>query len=351
VFLTSHSDETTLSRARDAAPFGYVLKPFNEPALLSAIQVALQRHELETRLAERTALLEGILRAMSDAVVAVDPAGKVLLANEAAQLGGVARLDLRASGFFEASRPPPGRFDRRSLVQALRGEVVREAEVALPAPGAEARWLSTNASPLLGARGEILGGVAVTRDITALKRTQLELERLAIVDELTGLYNRRGFQTLGEQQLKLARRTRHAPTLVFVDVDDMKTINDSYGHKAGDRALCDTALVLRESFRESDILGRLGGDEFVVFAVDAGDRRDLLRDRVYARLEQLNARGENPYRLSLSVGVLSCRPEEAHSIEALIALADDLMYERKSARPSRVAEELRVVRRQGAEET
>ena len=101
------------------------------------------------------------------------------------------------------------------------------------------------------------------------KRMEEEIRSLSLTDELTGLYNRRGFTLLAEQEVKLAHRMNRTMLLFFCDVDNLKGINDTHGHAQGDLALKEVSAILKETFREADILARLGGDEFVVLAVDA----------------------------------------------------------------------------------
>jgi diguanylate cyclase (GGDEF)-like protein/PAS domain S-box-containing protein len=167
-------------------------------------------------------------------------------------------------------------------------------------------------------------------DITARKRAEEALRALSLVDELTGLYNRRGFLTLGKQQLKLAGRTKKKMLLLFADTDDLKRINDTLGHPQGDQALIDIAHVLRETFRESDIIARIGGDEFVVLAPETDHANpEILAARLQRNLEAYNASGDRPYRLSLSVGVARYAPQHPCYIDELLAQADRLMYEQK----------------------
>ncbi|MCM8776092.1 MAG: diguanylate cyclase, partial [Candidatus Omnitrophica bacterium] len=108
----------------------------------------------------------------------------------------------------------------------------------------------------------------------AIERHQLQesLRSLTIVDELTGLYNRRGFLIHAEQQVKLANRTRRGFFLLFADLDDFKKINDNFGHPEGDNALRETAKILKTTFRGSDIKARMGGDEFAVIVIEAEAR-------------------------------------------------------------------------------
>src|SRR6267142_6479786 len=95
---------------------------------------------------------------------------------------------------------------------------------------------------------------------------QGELGNLALTDELTGLYNRRGFVAVAERQMSLGRRSGQRMLLFMIDLDHLKRINDSFGHLEGDRALKHTAYALEETFRDSDVVARLGGDEFAVLA-------------------------------------------------------------------------------------
>src|SRR5690242_3311426 len=139
-------------------------------------------------------------------------------------------------------------------------------------------WVSIAATPF--GVGDQPGRVyAMYHDISALKRAEDELKALLLVDELTGLPNRRAFITLSEQALKLAARLERDVLMIFIDVDHLKYINDTFGHLAGDRALIDTARVLRESCREADIIARLGGDEFVALLTVNSDQTAEIVDR------------------------------------------------------------------------
>ncbi|HKM08784.1 MAG TPA: sensor domain-containing diguanylate cyclase, partial [Sphaerochaeta sp.] len=113
------------------------------------------------------------------------------------------------------------------------------------------------------------GSFGVVRDITAFKHLEARLHNLAITDDLTGLYNRRGFRLMAEQELKHAQRLNAETILLSIDVDDFKSINDTFGHDEGDKVLKLVAVTLNESFRMTDIVSRWGGDEFLVLALDA----------------------------------------------------------------------------------
>jgi diguanylate cyclase (GGDEF)-like protein len=161
---------------------------------------------------------------------------------------------------------------------------------------------------------------------------QAELGNLALTDELTGLFNRRGFMALAERQLKLGRRSGRGMMLFVMDVDGLKQINDSFGHFEGDRALKSTAEVLKETFRDSDVVARLGGDEFAVLAIEAsGHSEATIRTRLFECLKSISAE-QSCYEISLSLGVARFDPRNRTSIGELMAKADDAMYEQKRRR-------------------
>ncbi|MBI4520231.1 MAG: GGDEF domain-containing protein, partial [Gemmatimonadetes bacterium] len=152
-------------------------------------------------------------------------------------------------------------------------------------------------------------------------------------DDLTGLYNRRGFFTLAEQQMSLADRRNAELFVLYADLDGLKQINDTRGHEEGDRVLMEVAGVLRKTFRESDVVARIGGDEFVVLAFEAQpSSAEVVIARLERNLNKLNLRKDRPYRLSLSAGIARYTPGSERSIDELLAQADRSMYERKARR-------------------
>ena len=161
---------------------------------------------------------------------------------------------------------------------------------------------------------------------------QAELGNLALTDELTGLYNRRGFMALAERQWKLGRRSGRGMLLFMMDVDGLKRINDSFGHFEGDRALKRTADVLEETFRDSDVVARLGGDEFAVLAIEAaGHSEATIKTRLFGCLKSISAE-QSRCEISLSLGIARFDPCTRTSIRELMVKADQAMYEQKRLR-------------------
>jgi diguanylate cyclase (GGDEF)-like protein len=176
----------------------------------------------------------------------------------------------------------------------------------------------------------IISVSSATRYLQDRQRVLEELRNLSLSDELTGLYNRRGFFILAEQQIKIATRTRRGMLLVSADLDGLKGINDRFGHHEGDRALVDAAQILRQSFRESDILSRIGGDEFVVLVTEKPEiNPDVLFRRLKDNLEVYNRPVKRPYPFYISMGVATFDPQNPVSINELLVQADKSMYRNK----------------------
>ena len=174
---------------------------------------------------------------------------------------------------------------------------------------------------------------ALTRAGKHMVELQDELRQLATIDQLTGLANRRGFFAVAEHQLLVAARTRSSVALMFIDTDGLKQVNDESGHSVGDAYLVETAEIVRETIRASDLAGRLGGDEFCVLLLG---EPDLDADRVVQRMRdtvaQHNARPGRRFSVSLSIGLSTLAPGRAVTLEELIDAADEGMYEDKRAK-------------------
>jgi diguanylate cyclase (GGDEF)-like protein/PAS domain S-box-containing protein len=182
--------------------------------------------------------------------------------------------------------------------------------------------------------------IAVIRDITERKAQEAQLAKhaetlreLSLRDELTGLYNRRGFLELSRQQVLLATRNKRALTVFYADLNGMKSINDQLGHEMGDRALVATAEVLVKTFRASDVVARLGGDEFAVLATDC-DAEGIQAASARARklIDESNTALNAPFQLSVSLGASIFDPEAPTDLETLMQRADEQMYQLKRAR-------------------
>jgi len=178
--------------------------------------------------------------------------------------------------------------------------------------------------------GQIKGLTATYIDITERKRLEKKLEKLAHFDVLTGCYARGYGLSLFERQMKSAQRHKTSILLLYVDLDVLKYINDTFGHKEGDKVLKEAAKFFKSTLREVDIICRMGGDEFLLIFPDSSlNDVPLIKERITNKLKELNENLNKPYKISFSIGLSCYNPSNLLSIEELIKIADEKMYEEK----------------------
>lgn len=347
LFLTAHADESTLERARQAEPYGYLVKPVSPDAIRAAVALALDRRAQEVALrARESALMQKVAHlscALSHVPLAVqleDASRRVLHVNPAfCAMFGFEDSPASFEGLDAATLA--GRIQSRCLsphVFSLISDSVRHAPepvTGVPFTLRDGRVLELEHIPIVD-QGLPTGRLWTFQDVTERERHRLELEQVAdgrqralLTDELTGLNSRRGFFQLAATHLKLHRR-KQAAVLFFVDVNDLKDINDRHGHGTGDEAIREIANCLRSTFRTTDLLARLSGDEFAVLAMMPRELIGQVAGQIDSRLEQFNSTAGRPYRLSVSMGGAEYR--EGEPLDVLLARADDAMYREKRVR-------------------
>jgi diguanylate cyclase (GGDEF)-like protein len=178
---------------------------------------------------------------------------------------------------------------------------------------------------------------ALIRTGTRVVELQGELRRMGTADTLTRLLNRRGFIPSAEHQLGVAKRTHQPMALLFLDLDGLKGVNDTLGHAAGDGMITEAAYVMTQTFRASDLIGRVGGDEFcVLFATDSEETAKVALLRLKEGVDEMNEQQGRPFSLSFSAGLAMFDPEQPSSLDELMAVADERMYEAKRAKSGAV---------------
>lgn len=188
---------------------------------------------------------------------------------------------------------------------------------------------SLTLAPIKDAAGEVIGVSVIGRDVTEAKRAE-ELREMALTDELTGLNNRRGFIAMAEKKSHEAMRTGRGFTVLFIDLNGLKNINDTLGHQEGDAAIADAAQILRSTFRDSDVLARLGGDEYAaLLPKETTHETESPIARLQAMTDIHNMQAGRPYKVSMSVGIATFDPANPVSIDQLLESADAAMYEHK----------------------
>jgi diguanylate cyclase (GGDEF)-like protein/PAS domain S-box-containing protein len=268
----------------------------------------------------------------------VSPQGAWLRVNRSlCHLIGYTEQELLHSNFQAVTHADDLGHDLANLYRLMQGETPTcQVEKRYVHRQGQIVWALNSVSLVRDADENPAHFIFQIQDITERKRAEAALHSLSVVDELTGLYNRRGFLAVTDQHLAEIRRNDKTPVILYADLDGLKEINDSLGHNEGDRALAKAAEMLKETFRNSDIVARLGGDEFVVLAAIGPDEEaESLTRRLQENFSAVNKLGNRPYNLSLSVGIALFDDESTHSIEDLLAKADRAMYEDKRRKRSR----------------
>jgi diguanylate cyclase (GGDEF)-like protein len=174
--------------------------------------------------------------------------------------------------------------------------------------------------------------------VSELEKANDHLRNLSLTDALTGLNNRRGFMILATGLLKFARRVSYSVCLMYIDLDSLKYINDTFGHAAGDAAIMEFSRILVDTFRDSDVIGRMGGDEFVVMIADASES-DLasIQVRLQSNIDLYNLKAADGQAFSFSLGIIRVEPQSTITMEELLSQADEAMYKHKVSRRRRIA--------------
>lgn len=282
-------------------------------------------------------VVEGIFRARGTGpnalLVEVNPALSAMLGCPADQ-GPLAGM-VRVGALFARAEEREGFAQRLAESGTVRGfpaEMLR--------PDGTRFWAELSAS-LLPERGGDAGGpgmVGVVADVTERRRMMEEIYRLARTDSLTGLWNRGYFMDMAQRELARARRERQPASIIMVDADHFKRVNDTHGHQAGDEALRCLARVLSTSVREADLPARLGGEEFVVLLPGAErSAATAVAERIRSTIRDTHLRcpSGDCFCLTVSLGV-AISPRAQDSLEHLIRRADAALYAAKNAGRNRV---------------
>ena len=289
-----------------------------------------EQKKAKERLTESEEKYQTLMENLNDVIFTLDAQGYFSYVSPVVErLAGFKPEEMIGQSFSKFVPPENVPALHERLQQALDGNI---KTIELQVLTKDGRMLYMRASGrTLHKKGEHPTGFAgILTDITEQKLLQEELRALAITDQLTGLYNRRGFTTLAQQQLKSSNRTKMGMLLFFCDLDYMKIINDALGHEQGDLAIIDTVAIMKKTFRESDIIARIGGDEFAILYVNTtGIPPELLVTRLQKQFDLHNTEENRPYQLHISIGFATFDPENPCSLDILMSRADMAMYAQK----------------------
>lgn len=287
----------------------------------------LRLSELRTR--EAMLELNYVLGSTSSAIRVIDLECNMLRVNRSfSNWTGIPEQNLLSLKCYEALRCSHCHTGNCPIERIKNGEtsVTFEAENTLPS--GKTMFCLVSASPYFDSHGKLKGIMEDLTNITLRKKLEDKLLQNARTDELTGLYNRRGFFDVAGRDLLKAQRQKEGAALFYVDLDNLKKLNDTRGHEEGDKAIVDAAGILKAAFRKTDVISRIGGDEFVVFTVSAGENHiECLQSRLEKKKADFNSlREPGDFRVEMSVGAVSYDPDKHLTLEDLLGEADALMY-------------------------
>ena len=175
--------------------------------------------------------------------------------------------------------------------------------------------------------------IKLRKAFSNLEDINKDLHNLSHMDELTGLLNRRGFVNMGKRHIELAK-ARNVPFLLFfADLDGLKEINDTFGHKEGDFAIIKTGEILKKSLRQTDIISRLGGDEFTFITINTSRKNaNIIKQNIILNMKEYNHSSDKPYKLSISIGMAYYSPDLNITFKALMEIADKMLYNEKKSK-------------------
>lgn len=343
IFLTAYSNENTLERAKAAEPYGYILKPFKERELYTTIEIALYKFDLNQQLKQQEKWLSAVLDSVEDGIIATGKDGFIQFMNPVAEV---------ITGWKEADSTTHTLSEVFPIT-----EIHSKRTVLLPDVGDEHKNIYpfifqnctlTNKSSaqvhvegsvgiIRDRYGQIEGQVLAFRDVTEMRRMSDTISYQASHDTLTGLANREEFSARLETILQNAKQLDTIHSMVYLDIDQFRVINDICGHTAGDELLLKTTRIIRSVVRSSDLSARLGADEFGILLEDARIEQAIeIAKRLQARLMGDKLVWEkHVFNINTSIGIVPIdgSSESTHSV---LAAADDACYIAKDEGGNRI---------------
>jgi diguanylate cyclase (GGDEF)-like protein/PAS domain S-box-containing protein len=302
----------------------------NQAHDLARAEEMLARQAIELEKAAVVSQMAAIIESAAEAIIGQSTDGEIVSWNAAAaSIFGHTLDDVRGKRLADLVDPSSRTEFEIAVSRALQGDRVENFDAVCLRSSGNLFDAVMTVSSIKDAEGSITGVSIMARDVTDLKRSQ-ELQKMALSDELTGLYNRRGFLAHAEVIAERAARDGKPFTLLFIDLNGLKKINDNLGHGAGDEAIASAASVLKSTFRDTDVLARVGGDEFCVILGGEGEVDGATPlTRLQTMIDIENLQNDRSYKLSLSVGSTQFDPTAPCSIEELMGRADEAMYNQK----------------------
>jgi len=335
IYLTAHTDENTLERAKLTEPQGYTLKPVEQKELLTVIEMALYKHQMEMKLREREGWLATLLQSIGEGVIATDRSGNITFMNPVAE---------KLTGWRQEESITKPLTSILHLVDEENGKLLRISIAELLSKNArnpvtgniqivnyeEKIPIELSATIIKDTKESVSGLVLVLHDLTERKRYEEKLRYNAVHDHLTELPNRFLFFDRLNMALANAQRDIHKLAVLMLDLDEFKKVNDTWGHNIGDRLLRSVAYRLIHMFRKGDTIARLGGDEFVLLLPDI-PRAEVAINVAERILHSFHKSFEfDGLKISITASIgISVFPDDGEDADTLTRNADIAMYRAK----------------------
>jgi len=337
IYLTAHTDENTLQRAKLTEPLGYTLKPVDQKELMTVIEMALYKHQMEEKLRERQGWLSTILQSIGEGVIATDRFGNITFMNPVAE---------KLTGWNQPESIGKPLTSVLHLVDEDTGKLVRVAIPELLANNSsnpvngniqivnyvEKIPIELASSVIQDEVENICGLVLVLHDLTERKRYEEKLRYNAVTDHLTELPNRFLFFDRLNMALAQAQRDFQKLGILMLDLDEFKKVNDTHGHNVGDQLLRGVANRLLNMFRKGDTIARWGGDEFILLLpeIRQAEAAKNVAERILHSFHKPFEFNGLKISITASIGV-AIYAEDGSDADTLIKNADIAMYHAKDS--------------------
>lgn len=335
IYLTAHTDENTLDRAKLTEPQGYTLKPVEQKELLTVIEMALYKHQMEMKLREREAWLATLLQSIGEGVIATDRSGNITFMNPVAEkLTGWRQeesITKPLTSVLHLVDEDNGKLLRISIPELLSDKARNPVDGNIQIVNYEEKIpIELSATLIKDAKDNISGLVLVLHDLTERKRYEEKLRYNAVHDHLTELPNRFLFFDRLNVALAHAQRDIHKLAALMLDLDEFKKVNDTWGHNIGDKLLQSVAYRLIHMFRKSDTIARLGGDEFVLLLpeISQAEVAKNVAERILHSFHKPFEFDGLKISITASIGI-AIFPDDGEDADTVIRNADIAMYQAK----------------------
>jgi diguanylate cyclase (GGDEF)-like protein/PAS domain S-box-containing protein len=333
IFLTAYADEKTLNRAKEAEPFGYILKPFKEKELYTTIDIAIYKYQVDKTLKRQERRFSAILHSIADGIIATDNQRNVEFMNPVAEsITGLQETEAKTKHIASVIKIYDENTKNEIILPDIDVENPQQGtfffkEAVIKNKNGETIPVEGTVASIRDSQSGIEGQVIAVRDISELREMSNKISYQASHEALTGLLNRDAFSQSLKSLINSAKKEGTEHALIYLDLDQFKLINDTIGHAAGDELLLETTAIVKNVFRSSDICARLGGDEFGIVLNNTDlETAHIIAERLQNRLKERRlVWGQNAFNIHSSIGlvVIDDTSEDIHSV---LAAADDACY-------------------------